>query len=164
MVAPTCFVSAANRLRRIDVMLGPPALQVLVGSPVLDWTTGVHTHAYHQLTLDIGKQGQVPCWVKGKQLPGPVGGGPSRQEAWGEVPGEVLRDFEVALSRKDVEGCWRAVSEAAVSYAASRSGGQSLEKELGKVVMSEGFSMLPGRGGEASRGDPRPLCGQIQGT
>ena len=74
-------------------------------------------------------------------------------DAWSEVPGGLLKDFDLALSCKDVEGAWESLSSAAVAYAAARAGSGELHKEPGKVVMSEEFPRPSGKEGQAGRSE-----------
>ena len=52
--APTCAPGNARRASRIDVLLANRQCQVRAGRPVVDWATGIPTHAVQLVDLTVG--------------------------------------------------------------------------------------------------------------
>ena len=61
--APTCAPGNARRASRIDVLLANRQCQVRAGRPVVDWATGIPTHAVQLVDLTAGPSPVVEKWV-----------------------------------------------------------------------------------------------------
>ena len=103
---PTCRTANSQRSRRIDQCWLSEEMQARLCGPVLvDWFSGLCTHALQEGSFREGKPSSFVCWQVGDKGPAEQEKGFSDQEFWEAFGGSCFPWVE-AVARGDVDTMW----------------------------------------------------------
>ena len=108
---PTCRTANSQRIRRIDQCWISGEMQTRLSGPVLvDWFSGLCTHALQEGTFREGKPSSYVCWQLGDKGPAEKEKGFSDHEFW-EALGGSSSSWEEAVAQGNVDTLWNLLEE-----------------------------------------------------